>query len=67
MAENISKKDKYLINGSGLFFFNTQLDDETKLKIVNWYNNLSETDKKYVNILRDESSDESSYFSQEVD
>ena len=62
--ESISKEDQFLIDGSGLFFFNTRLDDETKLKITKWYKKLSDDDRKYVDILRNESSDESEYFSQ---
>ena len=64
VSESVSKEDRFLIDGSGLFFFNTRLDDETKLKIVKWYKNLSDDDKKYVDILRNEASDESDYFSQ---
>ena len=63
--ERVSKEDDVLINGSGLFFFNSRLDEDLKLKIVKWYKNLSETDKKYVDILRNEASDESEYFSKE--
>ena len=64
VSESVSKEDRFLIDGSGLFFFNTSLDDETKLKITKWYKNLSDDDRKYVDILRNEASDESEYFSQ---
>ena len=64
VSESVSKEDRFLIDGSGLFFFNTRLDDETKLKITKWYKNLSDDDRKYVDILRNEASDESEYFSQ---
>jgi hypothetical protein len=64
VSESVSKEDRFLIDGSGLFFFNTRLDDETKLKITKWYKNLSDVDREYVDILRNESSDESEYFSQ---
>ena len=64
VSESVSKEDRFLIDGSGLFFFNTRLDDETKLKITKWYKNLSDVDRGYVDILRSESSDESEYFSQ---
>ena len=60
----MTQEDKVLIDGSGLFFFNTRLDDETKLKIVKWYKDLSDDDRSYVDILRNESSDEADYFSQ---
>ena len=65
VSESVSKEDRFLIDGSGLFFFNTSLDDETKLKITKWYKNLSDDDRKYVDILRNEASDESEYFSQD--
>jgi len=61
VSESVSKED---IDGSGLFFFNTRLDDKTKLKIVKWYKNLSNGDRKFVDILRNESSDKADYFSQ---
>lgn len=64
VSESVSKEDRFLIDGSGLFFFKSRLDDETKLKIVKWYKNLSDDDRKYVDILRNESSDEADYFSQ---
>lgn len=57
--------DFRLIDGSGLFFWNSSLDYETKLKIVNWYNNLSEEDKRYVDILRAEASDEAEFYANE--
>lgn len=52
-----------VINGSGLFFWNSTLDDNIKLEIVNWYNSLPPNEKKFVDILRNEVSDESEYFS----
>ena len=58
----LSKDDIFLINGSGLFFFDSRLSDEMKLKIVNWYCNLSATDKEFVDILRTEAIDEADYF-----
>ena len=65
VSESVSKEDRFLNDGSGLFFFNTSLDDETKLKITKWYKNLSDVDREYVDILRNEASDESEYFSQD--
>jgi hypothetical protein len=64
VSESVSKEDRLLIDGSGLFFFKTRLDDETKLKITKWYKNISDVDREYVDILRNEASDESEYFSQ---
>jgi len=54
--------DTYLINGSGLFFFNSRLDNKVKIEILNWYNNLSKEEKKFVDILRNEASDEAIFF-----
>ncbi len=64
VSESVSKEDRLLIDGSGLFFFKTRLGDETKLKITKWYKNISDVDREYVDILRNEASDESEYFSQ---
>jgi hypothetical protein len=46
------------------FFFNSNLNNETKLKLTKWYNMLSEKDRNYVDLLRNESSDEAEYFSE---
>jgi len=59
----LTKEDMYLINGSGLFFFKSNLDGPTQLKIVKWYNNLSDEDRKYVDLLRSEASDNADFFS----
>ena len=55
-----------LINGSGLFFFKSDLDESTKLKIVEWYNKLPENERNYVDLLRSEASDEQ-YFNSNGD
>lgn len=60
----ISKKEKLLISNSGLFFFNTSLDNKIKLEIIEWYNSLSDRDKNFVDILRREAADEATYFSE---
>lgn len=52
----MSKEDEILINGSGLFYFDSGLSDETKLKIVKWYNELPKEQREYVDILREEKS-----------
>ena len=57
---------QFLINGSELFFFKSDLDESTKLKIVEWYNKLPEDERNYVDILRRESSDEQ-YFNSNGD
>jgi len=54
-----------IINASGLFWFLSSIDGETKLKIIEWFNNLPVEEQKYVNILRHEASDETDYFSEQ--
>lgn len=61
----MTKEDLLRINGSGLFFFKSNLSDEKKLSILNWYQSLPECYKEYVDILRKESSDEEQFFHQE--
>lgn len=55
--ESITHKEELLINGSGLFWWNSDINKEKKLEIVKWYNNLSKIDRDYVDILRRESAD----------
>lgn len=59
----LSKKEKKLINGSGLFFFKTDVDEITQLEIVKWYKNLSENDRYYVDTLINEAKSEADFFS----
>lgn len=61
----MKEKEKEKIHGSGLFFFNSNLNDSEKLKLVDWYKGLNEEDRKNVDILRNEASDETEFFSQE--
>lgn len=64
-GDRISKEEEdRLVNGSGLFFFKTKLDKKTMVEIVKWYKGLPEKDRKYVDILRNEASDETDFFSQ---
>ena len=58
---NESNNHSELINGSGLFFWNSDLDEDTKLKIVIWYKSLSAENKKYVDILRSEARDDENF------
>lgn len=51
---HIDVSDDYLINGSGLFNWNSSLKKEVKLKMLDWYNNLSEEEKQYVDDFRTE-------------
>ena len=52
--ESITQEEEYSINGSGLFNWNSDLSEEEKLDIINWFNNLSTKEKEYIMILRDE-------------
>jgi len=58
-------EEQELINGSGLFFFNSRLDDTIKLEILKWYKSLPGEHKKYVDILRTEASDEAEFFARD--
>ncbi len=62
MSRKLTAQEEYQINGSGLFFFKTLLDPEKKLKIMEWYKNLSKDEQEFVDILRTESSDEAEFF-----
>jgi hypothetical protein len=46
--------DLEVIDGSGLFHWNSTIKKDVKLKIVNWYNSLSSEEKDYVEKLRQE-------------
>lgn len=64
VSSSVSKEDKFLINGSDLFFFKSRLDDEKKLEIAKWYKNLSDEHREFVDIIRSEAIDETDFFSQ---
>lgn len=49
-----NRQDDFKINGSGLFNWDSSIPKETKLKMVDWYNNLSEEEKQFVEDLRHE-------------
>lgn len=51
------------LGGSGLFFFNTTLEEEKQLEILNWYNSLSPLQMSYVDVLIREAKDEADFFS----
>jgi hypothetical protein len=51
---NEQYEDQNLINGSGLFHWNSSIKDDVKLKMVKWYNNLSSEERQYVDDLRNE-------------
>ena len=63
VSGNVSKEEVFLINGSGLFFFKSRLDDKKKLEIVKWYNNLSDKQREFVDIIRSEAINETDFFS----
>jgi hypothetical protein len=44
-------EENHIINGSGLFFFNSTVDKKTKLDIIAWYKGLTPIEKEYVDIL----------------
>jgi hypothetical protein len=58
----LNKIENYRINGSGLFFFNSNLSDDKKLEILNWHDSLSAMQKEYVSLIRQEAIDESIFF-----
>jgi hypothetical protein len=58
LNEDVSHENEYLINGSGLFFWNSTLSKEKKLEIIKWYNHLNLNEREYVDILRNEAKDE---------
>jgi len=57
LNESLKEEEQFLIDGSGLFHWNSSLSEETQLEVVKWYNSLDDQQKKYVDILRDESND----------
>lgn len=63
VSGSVSKEDEFLINGSGLFFFRSRLDDRKKLEIAKWYKNLSDEHREFVDIIRSEAIDETDFFS----
>ena len=63
VSGSVSKEDEFLINGSGLFFFKSRLDDRKKLETVKWYKNLSDEHREFVDIIRSEAIDETDFFS----
>jgi len=62
---NVSESNIELINSSGLFFWNSNIDNKKKVEIIKWYNSLSDIEKKYVDILRNESYEDAVYDSNE--
>ena len=43
--------DNYTIDVSGLFHWNSSIEKEIKLKMIEWYNNLSSEERQYVEDL----------------
>ena len=46
--------DNYTIDVSGLFHWNSSIEKEIKLKMIECYNNLSSEERQYVEDLRHE-------------
>lgn len=61
----MAKTNKERIDGSGLFFWNTQLSDKEKIEVLDWYEKLDDQSKKHITTLRNEASEEAEYFSQD--
>lgn len=53
-ANEISTDDKFRVNGSELFHWNSSLSFERKLEILNWYEGLDKDTKDKIDILRSE-------------
>ena len=56
----MTQDEKIAVNGSGLFYWNSDLKDAKKLEILKWYNSLKPFEKQYIDMLRDEASDSAS-------
>jgi len=52
------------INVSGLFFFDSHINNKLKIEIAKWYKSLGQTEREYVDILIREARDEEQFFSQ---
>lgn len=51
----LTLEQEYEINESGLFHWNSSLRNDEKLKIMNWHKSLSQKEKDYIDILREQS------------
>lgn len=51
-VEPLILSDNEIISGSGLFNWNSSIKKDVKMKMIEWYNNLSPLEKQYVNDLR---------------
>jgi hypothetical protein len=49
-----SVSDDFLINGSGLFHWNSSIKREVKIEMINWYNGLPKEQQKYIDDFRHE-------------
>ena len=57
-------EERELVDGCGLFFFNSLLPEDLKIKIAKWYKGLSKEEQNFIDIVRTESKTEEEYFSQ---
>lgn len=51
------------VDGSGLFFFRSDVPEDKQLAIVRWYNQLQHNEKEYVDILIREAKDDAEFHS----
>jgi len=52
------------INGSGLFFFMSNLSEARQIEILDFYESLSILERQMINDLRHEASSETEFFNQ---
>ena len=57
-------EERELVDGCGLFFFDSSLPDDLKIKIAKWYKGLSKEEQTFIDIVRIEGKTEEEYFSQ---
>lgn len=50
------------IRGSDLFWFKSDISNETKIAILDWYDSLPAEQQMYVDLLRMDSKDEALFF-----
>jgi len=58
----MTKEEQKAIDGSGLFYFNTELTNEKQLEILKWYRGLHQFERDYIDTLRNEERDSAEHF-----
>lgn len=61
----ITELEKKIINGSGLFFFKSELSGKKQLEILKWYRRIHQFERDYVDILIQEGKDDAEFFAQD--